>query len=952
MIQPVPSQRDLFEAALALPVALRAAWLIEHCADVAQRDAIERMLAADDRADEQMLDHSFDNLLDDIGNAEHDGHSLGSRIGPFSLIEKLGEGGSSIVFRAEREQAGVKQLVALKLLRRGLHTPDEQRRFRDERRALTQLRHPGIARLIEGGLTDTGTPYIALELVEGEPITHYARNRKLDLRQRLTLFVHVCRAVEAAHRALIVHRDLKPSNVFVTHDGDIKLLDFGIAKLLDADARGDDTRTLHVPMTPAYAAPEQFSRGQITTATDVYALGVLLDEMITGQRREHDDPRTPSARISANTAPGELPIAPKIVRRQLRGDLDNIVIKATAVEPDRRYASAGAFADDIERHLAGLPVVAHPPSPLYRTRKFVARHRGGVLTTALLVLAIVAALALALWQAQVARHEAQRANQEAKQASEQATRANKQAARAERVKDTLVSLFSGLDPDVSPERRPTLEQIFEKGITELRADAAVEPALRVELLSIAGHVLHRLGQHQRGLDLAGEAVALGEIDLPADSETYLSAVATLSHLDFYEGRLDRASARLTAALTRAGQSANSNTGQMDVLVELASIARTKGDLNQAVGYLEKANAMHDRILPNTFDERAFSIRGELAYTYVQMSRYDQALPMERALVDAAVKRYGREQETTARFMGDLSDCLTHLGNWSEALGLLESSGTFLRKTLPAPSPSFSNWLYGIGWILADQHLWRPAEKMFADADAIMAARFGADFPLAFGPRMWLAESWTEQGKAQLARAELERLLAVQSAQKQPNARAIAMLRLALGRALLRLDRPDLARENAEQARATFRQLYGQENSHNLEPLNLLSRSLAATGKHDAALSAAHEAGKIADASFARGNSARIRIALLLGDLLRSTPAQAADSYRTAIVEAAAAPERPLALLIEAHSGLADLASASGSAAEAAREREITQGLQNELDAHEREVSAQLDTWLANGPAYK
>ncbi len=202
-----------------------------------------------------------------------------------------------------------------------------------------------------------------------------------------------------------------------------------------------------------------------------------------------------------------------------------------------------------------------------------------------------------------------------------------------------------------------------------------------------------------------------------------------------------------------------------------------------------------------------------------------------------------------------------------------------------------------------------------------------------------------------ARNRLQRLLTVQLAQKHPNPRAIATLRLPLERAPLNLDRSDLARENAQQALAASREPHGQDNSHNREPLSLLSRSLAATGEHDAALSAAREAAEIADASFARGNSARIRIALLLGDLLRSTPAQAADSYRTGIGEAAAAPERPLDLLVEAHNDPADLASASGNDAEAAHEREIVLGF-HELDDHEREVSGQLNTWLANGPACK
>ena len=201
------------------------------------------------------------------------------------------------MFCADRDCDGVRQVVALKILHRSLHSPEARRQFRRERQALTQLQHPGIARLIEGGISETGTAYIALELVDGKPITHYALEHKLDLRGRLELFLQVCRAVEAAHRALIVHRDLKPSNVLVTDDGTVKLLDFGIAKLLVTEE--EETQT-HLPsFTPAYAAPEQRSGAPITTATDVYALGVLLGELLTGKRLNDGSERTPSSRARA-----------------------------------------------------------------------------------------------------------------------------------------------------------------------------------------------------------------------------------------------------------------------------------------------------------------------------------------------------------------------------------------------------------------------------------------------------------------------------------------------------------------------------------------------------------------------------------------------------------------------------------------------------------------------------
>ena len=296
MSTPVPSLRDLFEAACELDDAARAAYLAAHCADPAQREQVERLLAADRDDGDGALAQDAADALQALGEAEPLTFAPGGWIGPWRLIALLGEGGSSTVFRAGRDAAGVRQEVALKLLRRGLYSYEAQRQFRRERQALAALSHPDIASLIEGGVTEQGLAYIALELVDGQAITDYACTRSLDLTARLRLFLRVCRAVEAAHRALIVHRDLKPSNVLVSADGHVKLLDFGIAKLLDAD---DETQTRLPAFTPAYAAPEQRRGGAVTTATDVYALGILLGELLTGQRPGDGRAHTPSAASSA-----------------------------------------------------------------------------------------------------------------------------------------------------------------------------------------------------------------------------------------------------------------------------------------------------------------------------------------------------------------------------------------------------------------------------------------------------------------------------------------------------------------------------------------------------------------------------------------------------------------------------------------------------------------------------
>ena len=562
-MEPIATLRDLFEAAIKLPAAERARWLAERCPDPQRRAEVERMLAADATEGELLSSGDAASAARAIGDTGvADALPAGSRIGPFELLEVLGEGGSSTVFRAFREVDGVRQEVAIKLLARGLYTSDAQRQFRREREALARLRHPGIAHLIEGGVTDHGLAYIALELVDGQPITRYAREHGLGLHQRLVLFLMVCRAVEMAHRALIVHRDLKPSNVLVTANGNVKLLDFGIAKLLDEDMTGA-IRTQHRALTPAYAAPEQFAQQPITTATDVYALGVLLDELVTGRRRAGGDAGTPSSRISPasiTTAYGSAPASVSTMRRKLRGDLDNIVLKATATEPDRRYASAGALAEDIERHLDRQPVQAHPPSRWYRTSKFVARHRGGVAITAMLVVAILASLSIAVWQAQVARREAQR---------------------ADAIRDFVVDLLQKTAPNVPASQRPDVPTLVYTAAASLPQELRDQPELHAELLSTLGNVLRDMGDMEHSEALLRDAEA-SAAPLPEFSsvriETQIGLVRTLIR----QGNYTEAAQRIAPLLALPARRLPVDSPRAQLLKIAMVIADGRGDMAQAV----------------------------------------------------------------------------------------------------------------------------------------------------------------------------------------------------------------------------------------------------------------------------------------------------------------------------------------------------------------------------------
>jgi eukaryotic-like serine/threonine-protein kinase len=353
-----------------------------------------------------------------------------AEVGPYRLLREVGRGGMGTVWLAERADGLFRQRVAVKVMRGWTQGDEHRRRFEAERRILARLEHPGIARILDGGVDQAHRPYLVMEFVEGEPIDTYCASRELGVEARLALFRSVCEAVAYAHRNLVVHRDLKPSNILVTGEGReaaVKLLDFGIAKLLDSPDEEDAalmTATGTFPMTPEYAAPEQITSGPITPATDVYALGVTLFELLTGARPYRIEGRTPSAIEAAvcrsaparpsttvQTGPaGAGPaLAPDRLARRLRGDLDTIILKALRKEPDRRYATAADLGEDLRRHAEGLPVAAQPDTARYRARKFVGRHRVSVAAAAAVLVALVVGLGAAVVQARVAAQERDRA---------------------------------------------------------------------------------------------------------------------------------------------------------------------------------------------------------------------------------------------------------------------------------------------------------------------------------------------------------------------------------------------------------------------------------------------------------------------------------------------------------------------------------------------------------------
>ncbi len=397
---------DLFHDAVGLPPEGRAAYLSALSpGDAPHRGAVEALLAAND-SDDAFLETPAARLVPPGG----DDAPPPPRLGPWRVEKEIGRGGMGAVYLVSRAEADYEQRAALKLIRSDALTPDARRRFVTERQILARLSHPAIAHLLDGGTAPDGRPFLVLEYVDGLPITAYADQKGLSVEERLRLFVEVAGAVAYAHRNLVVHRDLKPGNILVTADGSPKLLDFGIAKLLTPDLEGDLTATVAAlrVLTPEYASPEQVRGEPVTTLSDVYSLGVVLFELLTGRRPLRVT--SGSLREMERVVGEEEPPPPSTLKPGLSRDLDAIVLMAIRKEPERRYASVERLAEDVANHLAGRPVLARTPTAGYRLRRFVARHRTAAVAAALVLLSAAAGVVATVRQARIA--EAQRARAE------------------------------------------------------------------------------------------------------------------------------------------------------------------------------------------------------------------------------------------------------------------------------------------------------------------------------------------------------------------------------------------------------------------------------------------------------------------------------------------------------------------------------------------------------------
>jgi serine/threonine protein kinase/tetratricopeptide (TPR) repeat protein len=512
--------KAVLATALEVPAAERSNYLDQNCAgDQSLRETVQQLLGNEESSQDFLTPEALATttaaVLSDEGN-----FWLGRRVGPYKITQQIGAGGMGEVYRAVRADSQYEKEVALKLVRAGQYAGFVIDRFRNERQILATLDHENIARLVDGGTTEDGTPYFVMELIEGRPLAEYCEQHHLSITQSLRLFLKVCAAVQYAHQRLIIHRDIKPGNILVTSEGTPKLLDFGIAKIVDAgpdDPRADATITAFRILTPHYASPEQIIGAPMTTSSDVYSLGVVLYELLSGQspygdRKTspaqvaqavcHDEPERPSVAVLRSKPADAIGLSSEKAFKQLRGDLDNIVLMALRKEPARRYQSVEQFAEDIRRHLADVPVMARQDTAWYRSSKFVIRHRVGVISSAVATVALFAGLVYAL-------HEGRAAKEQAQIASVQRARAERRFNDVRRLANSLMfEIHDSIKdlPGATPARKLLVNRALEY-LDSLSREAEGDLSLQRELASAYDRVGDVLG-YNGGANLGDYAGAM------------------------------------------------------------------------------------------------------------------------------------------------------------------------------------------------------------------------------------------------------------------------------------------------------------------------------------------------------------------------------------------------------------------------------------------------------------
>ena len=811
---------DLFDDAIDQPPDQRAAWLDMRCTDEEVRAEVEALIEAHDETG-GIFDRNAVALAGPLLSAPR----IESQIGPYRLKRELGRGGMGVVYLAERADGQYRSRVAVKLLRNSPDAEDLHRRFLAERQILASLNHPNIAQLLDGGVTDGQLPFLVMEYVDGVPITTYCDRQRLGIEERLHLFRDVCAAVHHAHQNLVIHRDIKPNNILVTDERRVKLLDFGIAKLMNPTLGPADqpfTKIEWRAMTPEYASPEQVRGDSLTTASDVYALGVLLYELLSGRRphrltsnspRElteiivQRDPMLPSLAVSrvepassdiaaSDQAPEAIAedrrLSVERLRRRLQGDLDAIMMMALRKESVRRYGSADLLWEDVQRHLDGLPVLAHRGTRWYRTRKFLGRHRLEAIAATVVITSLVGGASVAVRQAAVAGRERDRAEQALGQSKE--------------VTEFLVRLFRTPAPAGLAHEQVTARDMLVTGTARVE-ELAGQPIVQAQMLDALGRVNDQLGRFDEAERMFRRAL---EVRRSQYGDNHADVATTLKHLSTVlaeKGRHDEALrlsrealdiqrrvlgplnpevaltlsrvAEMTTddaaaeSLYRAARDIQRAAGGPQALavattdVRLAEIFQRRGNYEEAEATTREALVIRERLLGR---EHASTAVGMIALGELLRFYRNQPVEAESLYLRAIEILRKQPRPRPSLISGALAglESIAHgRGDHVRAEALAREVLDAHRRALGAEHPIVTEAMHGIAEHLAAQRRYAEAEDMFRASMALLQQAVGPDHLRMAGALIDLGRVHAAAGRLDEAEADLRRALTILERLKGP-----------------------------------------------------------------------------------------------------------------------------------------------------------------------------------------
>ncbi len=730
--------KDLFAAALSVPINDREAFVEARCLhDRALRDEVYGLLQAYGASQ-----HFLETAAGQVGALEmlpqegvQDEDWSGKRLGVYRLLRRVGEGGMGVVYLAERDDDLFRKQVAIKILRATHHTR-QHHRFQREQKILAGLNHPNIAQLYDGGVTEEGVPYLVMEYVKGEAIDTYCDAHQLSLTKRLRLFAKVCAAVRYAHQNLVVHRDLKPGNIWVTAEGEPKLLDFGIAKLLGAD-EGEEarTRTRDRMMTPGYASPEQIQGGVITTATDVYGLGMVLFRLLTGHSPYQVEtnslfeveraiceqpPRKPSVVVAepmvhkhsdgteTRQSVAEISTARSMpterLQRQLAGDLDTVVLTALRKVPARRYGSVAEFAQDVDRYLKGRPVTARRDTVSYRVHKFVKRHQMGVVLAAVIAAFALTAVVTIVMQ------------------SRQLTR---QLAETDAANSYMQSLFDISDPEQIGDSTITVRQLLDTGLRNAQVQFKDQPDRLATILNRLGSLYEKRGWYRRAIEVNDLALQMRRQDRASEDAGLAESYQFLASSYHAWGNYDQAEARYRQALNvRLRVLGPEHLDVAESMNDLASLLYDQDDLEEAEILCREALRIRRAQLSRGRHEEIGESMNLLALIIQESGDYETT---ETLLLDALEIRrtvLGRRHLKVASTLNNLAVLYQGQGRFEQAETYMQEALKIEQETLGREHPSVATSLNNYARLLREQGDLDQAEMLYRQALMIRKQYFG------------------------------------------------------------------------------------------------------------------------------------------------------------------------------------------------------------------------------------